>query len=477
MTANVTPLVHRWWALLLLCVAQFLIILDTSIIGVALPAMQSALGFDAAGLQWIFNAYLIAFGGLVLLGGRLSDLFGARRIFTIGFLVLTAASLVAGMAGTASTLLASRAAQGVGAALIAPSALSLVMILFGGQPSELRRALGFWGAAAAAGGTAGVFLGGVITQWLSWRWTFLINVPVGLLVLAAVAIWLPAVQRKKGAVDVLGALLVTGAATLAVYAIVTANDGQAGTTPTIGKLVVGLAMFVAFCVLQAKRRDPLVPLSIFKAPNLSAGNLVMALLGGSWIPMWFFLNMYLQQVLGYGAFASGLALLPMTLTIMAMMMTVTEKVVGRLGPKGTLLTGLATLALAAVLFARMPVGGTFVAHVLLPSLLAAVGMSLSYIPAMITATMGAAPAEGGLASGLVNTAYQMGSAVGLALMVAVSQSTQLASGDASLIGATNSGFRAAFVGAAIIAAIAVVLAAFAVRKPRSAMRAPEVLAA
>jgi EmrB/QacA subfamily drug resistance transporter len=449
MSANPpSPDPKRWWALFLLCAAQFLVILDTSIVGIALPALQRALGFDAAGLQWIFNAYVVAFGGLLLLGGRLADLHGPRRLFAIGFGVLTASSLVAGLATTGALLLAGRALQGAGAALIAPAALSMVMALFAARPDELRRALGFWGASAAAGGTAGVFLGGVITEWLSWRWTFLVNVPVGLLVLLAVRAWLPRGERQPGSVDVLGALSITGGLGLVVYAIVTANVASSATTVLL--LGISVVLFAAFAVIQRVRNTPLVPGAILRAPNLTVGNIVMALLGAAWIPAWFFLNIYLQEVLGFGAFESGLALLPMTLAIMLLMVFATEKVVGRIGPKSALVIGLGFLGLALLLFARMPANGSFAAHVLFPSLLGAVGMSLAYIPAMITATAGARPEDAGVASGLVNTTYQVGSAIGLAAMVAV---------------ASTGGYKAAFVGAGIIAAGAAVLSAFAVRGP------------
>jgi EmrB/QacA subfamily drug resistance transporter len=464
---------RRWWALFLLCTAQFLVILDTSIVGIALPALQRALGFDAAGLQWIFNGYVVAFGGLLLLGGRLADLFGPRRLFGVGFGILTISSLVAGIATTSDTLLAARAIQGAGAALIAPAALSMVVAQFGARPTELRKALGFWGASAAAGGTAGVFLGGVITEWLSWRWTFLINVPVGALVLLATPAWLPRGLRRQGSVDLAGSISVTAAVALAVYAIVTSNEPAVSTTRTLLRLGISAALFVAFAVIQRIRREPLVPLSLFRAPNLTAGNVVMALLGAAWIPMWFFLNMYLQEVLGYGAFDSGLALLPMTLTIMLLMVGATEKVVGRIGPKTALVIGLGTLGLALVLFSRMPLGGSFVGDVLLPSLLGAIGMSLAYIPAMITSTAGARPEDGGLASGLVNTTYQVGSAIGLAAMVAVasSRTSGLAGAGAEAAAAMNGGFAAAFLGAAGIAFVAAVIAGLAVRGSRRSPQA------
>lgn len=467
-----TPDPRRWWALFLLCTAQFLVILDTSIVGIALPALQRAFGFDAAGLQWIFNAYVVAFGGLLLLGGRLADLFGPRRLFATGFGILTVASLVAGLATSGTTLLVARALQGAGAALIAPAALSMVMALFAARPTELRKALGFWGASAAAGGTAGVFLGGVITEWLSWRWTFLVNVPVGVLVLLATNAWLPRGARQRGSVDLLGALTSTSSLALAAYTIVTANAASTGRTA--GLLAISGALFAVFAVLQLIRKEPLIPLAIFRAPNLTIGNIVMALLGAAWIPMWFFLNMYLQEVLGYGAFDSGLALLPMTVAIMLLMILATEKVVGRIGPKSALVVGLGVLGVALVLFSRMPVDGSFVPNVLVPSLLGAIGMSLAYIPAMITSTMGARPEDGGLASGLVNTTYQVGSAIGLAAMVAVAgaKTSALTVAGAERLAALNGGFSSAFIGAAVIAVGAALLSAFVVRMP-STQSAPQ----
>lgn len=378
-------------------------ILDTSIIGVTLPAIQSDLGFTDEGLSWIFNAYVIAFGGLLLLGGKLADVFGARRIFLTGFAILTAASALAGLAETQTTLLTGRALQGVGAALIAPAALTILMRLFGGQLAELGKAFGFWGASAAAGGTAGVFLGGVITEWMSWSWTFLINLPLGLAVLILGPAVLLAIPGNRGKIGLVDSALVTGAIVAAVYAVVTGEHVGWVVPQTLGLLGLSAALLVAFLILQATSKAPLLPLRIFGAPGLAAGNLVMAMLGAAWIPLWFFLNLYLQAVLDLSAFGSGLALLPMTLMIMLMMVRLTGPLIGRFGVKPVLVTGLGTLAVSLALFAGLPADGTFLANVLPVSLLAAVGMSLAYIPATMTGMDGAAPRDTGLASGLINT--------------------------------------------------------------------------
>ncbi len=447
-----TPDPKRWKALALLCAAQFIVILDTSIIGVALPAIQSDLGFSDEGLSWIFNAYVIAFGGLLLLGGKLADVFGARRIFLSGFAILTAASAVAGLAESQTVLLVGRAIQGVGAALIAPAALTILMRLFGGQPAELGKAFGFWGASAAAGGTAGVFLGGVITEWLSWSWTFLINLPLGLAVLIIGPSVLRAIPGTRGKIGLIDSALITGAVVAVVYAIVTGEVVGWVVPQTLGLLGLSAALLVAFLILQAMSKAPLLPLRIFGSPGLAAGNLVMALLGAAWIPLWFFLNLYLQTVLDLSAFGSGLALLPMTLMIMLMMVRFTGPLIGRFGVKPVLVTGLGTLSASLVLFAGLPADGTFLANVLPVSLLAAVGMSLAYIPATMTGMGGAAPQDTGLASGLINTTYQVGSAVGLAVMVSLAASTGSVGGEgvASLL----AGYQAAFLGAAVLAAIA-----------------------
>lgn len=469
---------RRWKALALLSLAQFLIIMDTSIIGVALPAIQQQFGFSQSDLQWIFSAYVIVFGGLLLLGGRLSDILGQRRIFVIGFAILTAASVLAGLAPNGTMLIAARALQGIGAALIAPSAMSIVMSLFT-IPAERNKAMGFWGAAAPAGGTAGVFLGGIITAYVDWSWVFLVNIPIGIAVLALTGMLLPHGKRHKGRVDYLGAFSITGALILLVYAIVTANDAGWSSLQTVSLLLTSTGLLGAFIIIQKRSREPLIPLRIFKTSNLLASNVVMALLGAAWIPMWFFLNLYLQQIQGYGPFESGLALLPMTAAIMALMIGASSKLIRRLGLKHSLVGGLGLLAVAMLLFVATPSSkGSFITHVLPASLVAAGGMSLSYIPALMSAVSHARKEESGLASGIVNTSYQVGSALGLAIMVAIASTQTLLdknNGGIGSIDAVNNGFHFAFITAAIVAAIAAIVAFLVIKNPNTSGGKEEVV--
>ena len=469
---------RRWKALALLSLAQFLIIMDTSIIGVALPAIQQQFGFSQSDLQWIFSAYVIVFGGLLLLGGRLSDILGQRRIFVIGFAILTAASVLAGLAPNGTMLIAARALQGIGAALIAPSAMSIVMSLFT-IPAERNKAMGFWGAAAPAGGTAGVFLGGIITAYVDWSWVFLVNIPIGIAVLALTGMLLPHGKRHKGRVDYLGAFSITGALILLVYAIVTANDAGWSSLQTVSLLLTSTGLLGAFIMIQKRSREPLIPLRIFKTSNLLASNVVMALLGAAWIPMWFFLNLYLQQIQGYGPFESGLAILPMTAAIMALMIGASSKLIRRLGLKHSLVGGLGLLAVAMLLFVATPSSkGSFITHVLPASLVAAGGMSLSYIPALMSAVSHARKEESGLASGIVNTSYQVGSALGLAIMVAIASTQTLLdknNGGIGSIDAVNNGFHFAFITAAIVAAIAAIVAFLVIKNPNTSGGKEEVV--
>jgi EmrB/QacA subfamily drug resistance transporter len=456
---------RRWTALAVIALAQFMVIADTSIIGVALPDIRADLGFSPEDLSWVFNAYVIAFGGLLLLGGRLSDLFGAKRLFTVGWAVLAAGSLAAGLADSTRVEIAARAIQGAGSALIVPSALTLLMMLFGSNPKELMKAFAVYGAAAPAGGTAGVFLGGVITEWASWPWVFFINIPVALVALALTPRLMPSASARRGSVDLVGAGLATGGLAALVFAIVRAPEQGWGSTATLVVGAAGLAALTLFVTVQAARRQPLMRLGILRSPNLAAANVAQVLLGAAWVPMWFFLNLYLQQVLGLGALEGGAALLPMTLAIMLGMVVVAPRVMARVGATPMVVSGLFVLAGGLALLSLVRSDGSFIVDVLPASLVAAAGMALAFIPSLQTAISSASPEEGGLASGIVNTGYQVGSALGLAAMTALAS----AQGADQLgnIGALTDGYSAAFLGAAGIAIAGGLLAAVTLRQPNS----------
>lgn len=403
---------------------------------------------------------------LLLLGGKLSDLFGQKRMYMWGFLILTLASLLVGLAWDDNVLNIGRALQGFGSALIALPALTIVMTLFSGNPKELGKAMGFWGAFAAAGGSAGVFLGGVITQWLSWEWTFLINVPVGILALLVSPGLLPKGKKRKGSIDIIGSLFVTAALVLIVYGIVTAEHNGWGAA-TVWTLISGAALFILFLIIQAVKKEPLIPLKIFKAPNLAPGNIALIMLSGGWIPLWYFLNLYMQQVLKFSAFTGGVALLPMTILIAIFMIVVTGKLIAKFGMKANIVIGLTALGASLILFSNnTPVDGSFLVNVLPAFLLGALGMSLAYIPSMMTAMSGAKPEEAGLASGLANTSYQIGSAISLAVMVTIAATAaQTAENPAA---ALNTGFQDAFLWSGIVAFAGALLALLFVRTPKQA---------
>lgn len=469
MSTSTAPAPRRWLGLALIAAAQFVVIMDTSIIGVALPDIQAELGFTPESLSWVFNAYVVAFGGLLLLGGRLSDVFGARRVFIAGWVTLALGSVLAGAATNVGLEIAGRAVQGAGAALIAPAALTLLMVLFGGT-AELPRAFAVYGAAAPIGGTAGVFLGGVLTEYASWPWVFFVTVPIAALVLVLTPFALPAVRGGRGSVDLAGAITATAGLAAIVYGVVRAPEVGWASAETIVALVAGTALLVAFFVIQARSRQPLLRLGIFRAPQLGAANLAQLLLGAAWVPMWFFLNLYLQQVLGAGAFASGAALLPMTALIVIGMVALAPRLQARFGAKPLIVAGFALLAAGLGWLALARPDGSYVADVLPASLVAALGMALAFVPSLGTAIGAARPEETGVASGLVNTSYQIGSAVGLAVLTAVGAAVTAGGTDAS---ALTSGFSAAFLGAGVLALVGLVAAAALLRGARSAAAAHE----
>lgn len=470
MSAPITaPARSRWLGLTLIAAAQFVVIMDTSIIGVALPDMQAELGFTPESLSWVFNAYVVAFGGLLLLGGRLSDLLGARKVFISGWLILAAGSVLAGAAGTVGVEIAGRAIQGAGAALIAPAALSLLMALFGGT-NELPRAFAVYGAAAPIGGTAGVFLGGVLTEYASWPWVFYITVPIAAFVVLLTPSALPGVAGRRGSVDVAGAITGTVGLAALVYGVVRAPEAGWAAAETLVALGGGVVLLIAFFIIQARSRQPLLRLAIFRTPQLGAANLAQLLLGAAWVPMWFFLNLYLQQVLDAGAFAAGAALLPMTVLIVLGMTLVAPRLLARFGARALIVAGFGFLAAGLVWLAFARPDGTYVVDVLPASLVAAFGMALAFVPSLGTAIGAARPEETGVASGLVNTSYQIGSAVGLAALTVLSSTVAAGSVDPE---ALTGGYSAAFIGAAVVAALGAVLTLAALRTQQGTIVEPE----
>ncbi|WP_435748258.1 MFS transporter [Microbacterium sp. PMB16] len=457
----------RWLGLVLIATAQFVVIMDTSIIGVALPDIQRELGFTPESLSWVFNAYVVAFGGLLLLGGRLADVFGARKIFVLGWIILIAGSILAGAAGNVGLEITGRAIQGAGSALIAPAALTLLMMLFGGT-SGLPKAFAVYGAAAPIGGTAGVFLGGVLTEYVSWPWVFYVTVPIALFVLAFTATALPRTVRKAaGSIDIGGALTATAGLAAVVYAVVNAPEVGWLTWSTLGLLTGGTVLLVIFFLIQARSRNPLLRLGLLRMPMLGAANGAQLMLGAAWVSMWFFLNLYLQQVLGASAFAAGAALLPMTGLVVLVMVALAPRLQARFGAKSLIVSGLLLLALGLAWLAFVRPDGTYAVDVLPASLVAALGMSLAFVPSLGTAINAAPPAETGVASGLVSTSYQIGSALGLAALTAIVYG--ISGTDPSRAELTQ-GYSAAFLGAAILAFVGAVVTGIAMRKPRSSAR-------
>ncbi|MFC7391627.1 DHA2 family efflux MFS transporter permease subunit [Scopulibacillus cellulosilyticus] len=450
----------RWKALALLCFANFLVMMDAAIIQIALPSIKEALGYSQEDLQWVMSAFLIFFGGLLLLGGRLADLFGNRRIFNLGVIIITVASLFAGLAWSEMSLNISRAVQGIGAALIAPAALSMIMLLFASNSKEMGKALAFWGLSGAAGGALGIVFGGVLTDLLSWRWTLLIYVPLGAFVLILSPLLLQKrVRKTTGRVDYTGAILVTVSLMLIVYGIVTAEHSSWQSLNTMLPLVIGVVLFIVFIFLQSKVKEPLVPLNIFKTPNLSIGNVSVFLIAASWFPMVYILVLYLQQVLKLSPFAGAMALLPMPIFMAIFMIFIAEKVMDKFGIKKTMVAGFILLGGGAVLFSQTAsVDGNYWTNVLLASLIAALGNALAYLPATTASVSEVESEKSGLASGLYNTNYQIGSAIGLAIMVAIAASTANSSTAENSVFALNKGFQQAFFWSGIVAFAGALLA-------------------
>ena len=456
----------RWLALYVLCLGDIMIVLDGTIVNVALPSIRADLGFSQASLAWVVNAYLLTFGGFLLLGGRLGDLFGHRRLFLIGISVFTAASLACGLATSQTFLIAARAVQGFGGAIVSVVVLSLIMIMFT-EPAERAKAMGVVGFVLSGGGTAGVLLGGILTDLLSWHWIFLVNIPVGVTVFVLSAYLCPTVQAlsQERRLDVGGAITVTASLMLAVYAIVKGNEVGWTSAQTLGILGAAFALLLVFLAIEARHPAPLMPLGLFRHRNLSVANVVGILMAAAMFAMFFFSALYLQLVLDYSPLEVGLAFLPSTLVWGAASLLLSDRLVMRFGIKPPLVGGLVFFIGGLLLFARAPVDGTFAMDVLVPMLLFGLGGGITFNPLLLAAMGDVEPSDAGLASGIVNTAFMMGGALGLAVLAAIGTSrtdSLLASGKTQAE-ALTSGYHASFIVGALFAAVAAALAAALLR--------------
>jgi EmrB/QacA subfamily drug resistance transporter len=464
----------RWYALIVLCAATLMIVLDSTIVTVALPSIQSDLGFSKESLAWVMNAYLLTFGGFLLLGGRLGDLYGHRRLFIGGITLFTVASLACGLAQSQHVLEAARAIQGLGGAVASAVSLSITMMLFTEQ-GERAKAMGIFGFVASGGGSIGVLLGGVLTDSLDWHWIFLVNLPIGVAVTFFSLKLLPAarVPSQADGLDVAGAITVTAALMLAVYAVVNGNSAGWLSLRTDGLLAAAIVLLGAFLVIESRVSSPLMPLRLLKLRNVATADVIGILWAGAMFA-WFFLSaLYLQLVLGYSPLKVGLAFLPANLVMGVLSVAVSARLVMRFGIKRPLATGLLLAAAGLLLFARAPVGGQFLVDVLPSMILLGIGAGIAFNPVLLAAMSDVEPQESGLASGMVNTAFMMGGALGLAVLtsLAASRTHSLAAHGHSALGSLVGGYHVAFVVGAVFALAAATIGAVVLRVPH---HAPEV---
>ena len=463
---NITDNRTRWLALIVLCMGDLMIVLDTTIVNVALPSIQKDLGFTETSLAWVVNAYLLTFGGFLLLGGRLGDLFGHRRMFLAGIALFTGASVVCGLSTTQGMLVAARAVQGVGGAIVSAVALSLIMNLFT-EPGERAKAMGVFGFVMAGGGSIGVLLGGVLTDTLSWHWIFLVNVPIGIVVYFLTLRLLPSSQAAttRGRLDIAGAVTVTASLMLAVYAIVNGNGNGWLSAETLGLLAAAAVLMAGFFVLESRVAEPLMPLAILKLRNIWASNLVGMLWAASMFA-WFFLSaLYMQKVLGYSPLQVGLAFLPANVIMAVFSVGLSARLVMRFGIKPPLVTGLGIASVGLVLFTMAPADGTFTVNVLPSMILLGIGAGMAFNPILLAAMSDVKPEESGLASGVVNTAFMMGGALGLAVLASLAawRTGNLTGSGSSEAAALTGGYHLAFVVGTIFAVSAAVLAGVLLR--------------
>jgi EmrB/QacA subfamily drug resistance transporter len=466
---------RKWLALALLCTVQFMVVLDIAIVNVALPSIQTDLGFSQENLQWVISAYALLFGGFLLLGGRAADLLGRRRIFFVGLVVFTVASLLSGLAWSEGALIGSRGLQGLGAAIISPAALSILMTTFA-QGKERNTALGAWGAVGAFGAVAGVLLGGVLTDALSWQWIFFVNVPVGLAALAITPLLISESRDPNArSFDVPGAVLVTSGLVVLVYAITQANDYGWGSFETIGLFAASVALLAGFLGWEARSKDPLMPFSIFRLRTLVGANVAALILGTAMFGMFLMLTLYMQQVLGYSPMRTGVAYLAVAGTAI-IWSALAAQLVTRIGVKPVLVVGMSALTAGLVYFTQVSVGGSYLGDLLPGFLLISVGIGFSFVPISIAALAGVKDSEAGLASGLFNTSQQIGGALGIAALSSIATSTtsdEVSSGTVLNLALTD-GFRGAFVWGAAVALVGILVSLFVVSRRDLEQEVPEV---
>jgi EmrB/QacA subfamily drug resistance transporter len=467
---------NRWLALYVLCAGMLMIVLDITIVNVALPSIQDSLDFSQSNLAWVVNAYLIPFGGLLLLAGRVGDLVGQRRVFLVGLTVFTAASLFCAAATAQWMLIGGRFFAGLGGALASAVILGMIVTMFP-EPRGQAKAIGIYGFVASAGGSIGLLAGGALTELISWHWIFLINLPIGLATAYGAVRLVPArpgIGLKAGA-DVPGAALITTSLMLGVYTILGVNEHGLGSTQTLVLGAISLVLGTAFVARQARIANPLMPLRLFRSRNVAGANTIQALLVAGMFGMFFLGALYLQRILGYDALEVGLAFLPTTIVMGTLSLGFSEKLIMRFGPRTTLIPGVLLIGAGLLLFARTPVEGNYVADLLAPLLLVGLGVGTAFPSLMTLAMSGATQSDAGLASGLVNTSMQVGGAIGLAVLATLATERtdgQLADG-ATHLAALNSGYHLAYlVGVALVAAAAVI-AVTVLRQPPMPMEAPE----
>ena len=456
----------RWLALIVLCLGDLMIVLDTTIVNVALPSIREDLAFTETSLVWVVNAYMLTYGGFLLLGGRLGDLYGQRRLFLLGTTLFTLASLACGLAGSQGLLVVARAVQGLGGAVVSAIALSLIMNLFT-EPVERAKAMGIYGFVMAGGGSVGALLGGLLTDAFSWHWVFLVNIPIGVAVYALTVILFRESRAPAGGarLDVGGAVTVTASLLLAVYAVVNGNQAGWTSVQTLTLLGAAAGLLALFLALETWVSDPLMPLRLFRLRSLATAN-VVGILWSAAMFAWFFVSaLYLQLVLGYSAMQVGLAFLPANLIMAAFSLGISARMVMRFGIRMPLAAGLALTAAGLALFALSPVDGSFALHVLPGMTLLGIGCGMAMNPVLLAAMSDVPQSESGLASGVVNTAFMMGGALGLAVLasLAAARTDRLLALGADSLAALNGGYHIAFAIGAGFAAAAALLSAVLLR--------------